>query len=81
MRVGQCFSPGTRRRDPVVLVVLFTTLARKDNARICMSSIYLIEMRINIPFLSQIEKRVLFLDALASRILSDAILERKLIRS
>ena len=65
----------------MVLVVLFTTLARKDNARICMSSIYLIEMRINIPFLSQIEKRVLFLDALASRILSDAILERKLIRS
>ena len=81
MCVGQYFSPGTRRRDPVVLVVLFTTLARKDNARICMSSIYLIEMRINIPFLSQIEKRVLFLDALASRILSDAILERKLIRS
>ena len=28
-------SPGTRCRDPLVLVMLFTTLARKDSARIC----------------------------------------------
>ena len=60
-------------------------LARKDSARICTNCIYLIEMRINIPFLSQeytLEKSVLFSGTLLpSRIVTDAVPEWKLIRS
>ena len=50
-----------------MLLVLFTTLAQKDSGRIYTNAMYLIEMTINIPFLSQeytLEKSVLFLDTL-----------------